>query len=81
MMWPIWVDEARRLHAVDLLVKVAMEEGILDVKLMHMPCAGRGDAENDADGGRLDDGTERLIKVNAGLLREATDNPSRLVPC
>jgi hypothetical protein len=73
------VDEARGLNAVDLLVKIAMEEGILDVQLVHRPRARGGNAEDDPDSGWLDDGTESLIKVDAGLLRESTNNPSCLV--
>jgi hypothetical protein len=73
------VDEAGGLNTVDLLVKIAMEEGILDVQLVYGPRARGGDAEDDPDSGRLDDGTESLVKVNARLLRESTDNPSCLV--
>jgi hypothetical protein len=56
-----------------------MKEGILDVELMHKPCMIGGNAENDAYGGGFDDQTKSLIKVNTGLPREATNNPTRLV--
>jgi hypothetical protein len=80
MMWMSQVDEAGRLLAVDLLVKRAMEEGILDVELTYRPSTRSSDAEDDANGGRLDDGTECLVEVDTGLLREATDHPTRFVP-
>ena len=79
MLRMIRVDEARWLLAVDHLVKITMEKGVLDVELVYRPCTRDGDAEDDADGGGLDDRTERLVEVNARLLREATNNPARLV--
>jgi hypothetical protein len=38
------IDEAGRLLAVDLLVKIAMKEGVLDVHLTNWPATRRGDA-------------------------------------
>jgi hypothetical protein len=73
------VDKARRLLAVDHLVKIAMKEGILDIQLMNRPSTGDGDAEYDADRGGLDNGAECLIIINTRLLREPTNNPSCLV--
>ena len=73
------VDEARRLLAVDLLVKIAMEKGILDVELVDGPRPRDGDAEDDADRGRLDDGAKRLVEIDPGLLREPADHPPSLV--
>ena len=75
----VGVDEARRLLTLDLLVKIAMEEGILDVELVERPGARYREAEDDADRGRLDDGAECLVKVDPRLLREAANHPSRLV--
>ena len=73
------VDEAGRLLAVDLLVKSAVEEGVLDVKLVDRPGVRQGDAQDDADRGWLDDGAESLVEVDAGLLREAAHYPASLV--
>jgi hypothetical protein len=64
---------------VDLLVKISMEKGVLNIELMNGPRSRDGDTEDDADRGCLDDGTEGLIKVYPRLLREATDHPSSLV--
>jgi hypothetical protein len=79
MMRMIQVDEAGRLLTIDLLVKSAMEESILDVELTYRPSTRSSDAEDDTNGLRLDDRTKSLIEVDTGLLREATDHPTRLV--
>ena len=75
------VEEAGWLLAEDRLGEVAVQEGVLDVQLVDRPVGGDGEGEHDTDGGRLDDGRERLAKVDAGLLREAAKNPTCLVPC
>jgi hypothetical protein len=74
------INKVRGLLTVDLLVKIAIEKGVLDIELVDRPRPRDGDAEDDADRGRLGDGTKRLVKVDARLLREAPDNPPRLVP-
>jgi hypothetical protein len=74
------VDEAGWLLAVDGLLEVAVKKGILHIELADGPIPGRGDAEDGADRGRLDDRAERLVVVDAGLLGEAANNPPRLVP-
>jgi hypothetical protein len=75
---PDGVDESGRLLAVDNLVKSAIKEGILDVKLMDGPGAGDGDVEDKPNGGGLDDGAESLVVVDAGMLGEAAENPACL---
>jgi hypothetical protein len=75
------VDETRRLLAVDLLVKSAMEEGILDVELVNRPGTRDGDAEDGADRGWLHNRTKSLIEVHIGLLREPANDPTSLVVC
>jgi hypothetical protein len=57
-----------------------VKKGILHIELADGPIPGRGDAEDGADRGRLDDRAERLVVVDAGLLGEAANNPPRLVP-
>ena len=73
------VDEARWLLTVDHLIKIAMKEGVLDIELVNRPRTGDGDAEDNADHGGLDDRAESLVKINARLLREPTNNPACLV--
>jgi hypothetical protein len=58
-----------------------MKKGILDVELVNRPGTQYRDAEDGADHGWLDHGTECLIKVNSMLLREPTDDPASLVTC
>ena len=60
------VDKAGWLLAVHRFRKGAVEEGILDVKLVYGPGAGSSNAEDDADGGRLDHRAECLVVVDAG---------------
>jgi len=55
---------------------MAVKKGVLHVQLMYRPGARGGDAEDDPDGGRFDNRTERLVVVDAVPLREATNNPS-----
>jgi hypothetical protein len=73
------VDEARRLLAVDHLIKIAMKKGVLDVQLMNRPSTRGGDAEDDTDRGGLDDGAESLIEINSRLLGETANNLASLV--
>ena len=73
------VDEAGRLATVDDLGELAVEEGVLDVKLASLPFKGDGDGEDDADRGRFDNRTEGLIEVDALLLRETAKHPACFV--
>jgi hypothetical protein len=73
------VDEAGGLATVDNLGELVMEEGVLDVKLASPPFKGERDGEDDADHGRFDNRTERLIEVNALLLREIAKHPACFV--
>ena len=74
------INKTRRLLAIDLLVKIAVEEGILDIKLVDRPRTGDRNGEDDADGGRFDNRAERLVEVDARLLGVATDHPPSLIP-
>ena len=56
-----------------------MKKSVLHVQLMNRPGAGDCYAEDGADGGRLDDGAERLVVVDAVLLGEAADDSACLV--
>jgi hypothetical protein len=73
------VDEAGGLATVDNLSEFAVEEGVLDVKLASLPFKGERDGEDDVDRGWFDNRTERLIKVNVLLLREAVKHPACFV--
>jgi hypothetical protein len=56
-----------------------MEEGILDIQLMHRPGALESQGEDGADCSWLHHGTEGLSIVNAGPLSEAAEDPASLV--
>ena len=55
---------------------MAVKKGVLHVQLMYRPGARGGDAEDDPDGGRFDNRTERLVVVDAVPLREPMNDPS-----
>jgi hypothetical protein len=57
-----------------------MEEGILDVELVHRPTPRDGQGQHSPDSGRLDDEAEGLIVVHPGVLCEAPEDPASLVP-
>jgi hypothetical protein len=56
-----------------------MEEDILDIKLMDRPVAGKGEGEDGANSGELDDRAEGLVVVHSGALGEAPKDPTGLV--
>jgi hypothetical protein len=67
------------LATIDDLGELAVEEGVLDVELASLPFKRERDGEDDADRGRFDNRTERLVEVNALLLRETTKHPACFV--
>ena len=74
------VNKPCRLAAVDCLSENAMQEGILDVQLMHGPPASESQREDRADGSWLHHWTESVVVVDTGALSEASENPTSLVP-
>ena len=74
------VNEAGGLGAVDRLGEGAVEEGVLDVQLVHRPAPGDGEGQHSADDGGLHDGAESLIVVHTGALGEPPEDPTSLVP-
>jgi hypothetical protein len=73
------VNEASRLRAVDGLGECAVEEGILDVELVHGPTPRNSQSQHGPDGGRLDDEAEGLVVVHPGALSEPLEDPTSLV--
>jgi hypothetical protein len=57
-----------------------VEEGVLDVELVHRLTPGDSQSQHNTDGGRLDNGAEGLIVVHPGALSEAPEDPTSLVP-
>ena len=58
---------------------MAMKKGILHIQVMYRPGTRGGDAEDNPDGGRLGNRTERLIVVDVVLLGEPTNDTSGFV--
>jgi hypothetical protein len=53
------VNEADGLRAVDSLRECAIEEGVLDVELVHGSTPGDSQSQHSPDVGRLDDGATK----------------------
>ena len=62
------VDEAGRLGAVHRLMEIAIEEGVLYIKLVYRPVARCSEVENGPDRRWFHDWREGLIKVQTGPL-------------
>jgi hypothetical protein len=74
------VNKPGWLTAVNCLSEKTMQEGILDIQLMHGPRASECKGEHRADCSRLHHWTESLIIVNTRPLSETPENPTSLVP-
>jgi hypothetical protein len=73
------VNEAGGLVTVDDLGELTVEECILDVNLASLPLKGERDGEDGLDRCWFYNRTERLIEVNALLLRETIKHPACFV--
>ena len=62
-----------------MLLQMAVQERIGNIEQLGAPAARRGDGEHRLDRGRLDNWCERLVKIHASLLCQATNDPSCLV--
>jgi hypothetical protein len=68
----------RRLH-VNLLTQLAIEKGILNIKLRHRPVANRGDSKKSAHSGHMSHGSKSLIIVTVLLLLKTTSHKTRFI--
>jgi hypothetical protein len=73
------VDKARRLLAIDSLVKVSMKKCVLHIQLVNGLGSGGDDDEDDSNHLWLDDATKGLIVFDVVALVEATDHPACFV--
>jgi hypothetical protein len=64
------VNEAGGLRVIDDLRECVVEEGVLDVKLVHGSTPGDSQSQHSPNEGRLDDGAEGLVKVHPVALSE-----------
>jgi hypothetical protein len=74
------VNKAGWLTAINYLGECDMEEGVLDIELVHSPTRGDIQSRHNLDGDRLDDRVEGLIIVHTGALSEPPEDPTNLVP-
>jgi hypothetical protein len=73
------VNEADGLRAVDRLKEGAVEEGVLDVELVHRPTPGDTQSQHSPNGGGLDDRADGIIIVHPEALGEPPEDPTSLV--
>ena len=71
---------ARGLLNVHLLLQLAVEESSLDVQLVDLAVVGGSDGQQGAQGGKLADGGEDLLVVDALALAETLGDEAGLVP-
>ena len=79
MIRPRAINETSRLYTIDSLIKGAMQESILHIELMDMQTMEESHCERCTNGGRFDNRTESLIKINSRTLSEPAKNPTSLV--
>ena len=73
------MDETGGLLTINLLLKMAMEEGVGDIHLMNWPASGNRKLEDGADRARFNNRGKRLGEVNSSALSETTNHPASLV--
>jgi hypothetical protein len=66
-------------EAAESLIQVAVKECVLHIQLVDEPLARGRDAEDDPNGGRLDNEAKGLVVIDALALGEAADHPASLV--
>ena len=67
------------MHHIDLLHKMPIKKGIVDIKLatLVIEC----NAKHSMDGDEIYHGTKSLVKINARLLVKAFSNKASFIPC
>ena len=78
MMRIIDVLHALRLRHIDLLRKMPIEKGIINIKLANSPLANECNAKHSTNGDGLYHGTESLVNVNVRLLVKDFRNKAAL---
>jgi hypothetical protein len=79
--WVSRVLKTSRLRAVYSLSENPVKEGVLDVELVNGPLTRQCKGQHRAHRGRFDNRAERLIKVDARTLSEATDDLAGVISC
>ena len=80
MMQIMGVLHALRLYHIDLLHKMPIEKGIVDIKLVNSPLVIECNAKSSTEGDRIYHGIESLVKINALLLVKAFSNKASFIP-
>ena len=75
------MSHALRLHHIDLLYKMPIEEGIIYIKLANSPLTIECNGKHSMDDDEIYHGIESLVKFNARLLGKAFSNKASFIPC
>jgi hypothetical protein len=65
MVGVLIVNETRRLLAANCFLELATEESVADIELVNWPVVRSREGEHRANGGRLDDGGETFVEIDA----------------
>jgi hypothetical protein len=76
MLGVLSVDEAIRLKIVDTLSQPAMQERVLDIKLVRRPTLGGRQVEHGANSAQFNDRREGLVEIDPLALLEAHHDPT-----
>ena len=68
------ISHALWLHHIDLLRKMLIEKGIINIKLTNSPLAIECNAKHNTNGDRIYQGTKSLMKVNVRILVKSFSN-------
>ena len=81
MMRIMGVAHAPLLRHIDLLHKMPIEKGIVDIKLANSPLVIECNAKHNTNGDGIYHETESLVKNKVRLLVKAFSNKASFIPC
>ena len=81
MMQLIGVAHALWLHHIDLLRKIPIEKGIIDIKLANASLNVEGNAKHSTDNDQIYHEIENLLKISVRLLVETLSNKASFILC
>ena len=81
MMLIVGVSHALRLRHIDLLRKITIEKGIVNIKLANSSLVIECNDKHSTNGDGIYQGTESLVKINAWLLVKVFSNKASFIPC
>ena len=80
-MWIVGVSHALRLRHIDLLRKMLIKKGIVDIKLANFPLVIECNTKHNMESDEIYHETKSLVKINARLLLKAFSNKAIFILC